>query len=193
MASRRPIPFAHNCSHFVHIQNYLTSFLDDVKDVSGAAASVLWASCRLNRSKMEDAPVFVGWVEDNKAVKLRLQRDHPYAPGECRFGDTHPSKLYSECLKTPAGTVVQRNWGVDRADPTSQRTGEEDYGETHRRSMPIRIDSVYAGTLNVAFKGDPTSQDAEIKKVLGSWAQDPGSELVRYIKDNLDFSGPQAP
>lgn len=192
MASR-PIPFAHNSSHFVHIQNNLTSVLNDVKDIPGLAASVLWASCRLNRSKMEDAPVFCGWVEDNQAIKIRLQRGHPYAPSECRFGDTHPSKLFSDCLTKPAGEVVRRDWNVDKADPTSQRTGEEDYDEKYRRSIPIRVNNIYAGTLNVAFSGNPMDKDDDIKGVLVAWAQDQNSELVRYIKNNLDFAGPSVP
>lgn len=193
MASPRPIPFAHNSSHFVHIQNNLACVLQGVKSTSGLPAKVLWISCRLNRSKTQDMPVFVGWVEDTEAINIRLQKGQPYSPVELRFGDTHPSKLYSDCLAVPLGTVVNRAWVSDQADPSSQRTGENSYGETHRRSIPIQIDNKYVGTLNVAFLGDPDARNAEIQATLINWAQKATSPLVKYIKDNLDFSGPPHP
>ena len=193
MAVPRPIPFARNSSHFVHIQNSLVSVLNTVKMVPGLPAKVLWVSCRLNRSKTEDIPVFVGWVEDHEAVNIRVQKGQPYSPVEFRFGDTHPSKLYTECLAAAPGTVVHRDWGAHQADQTSQRTGETSYGETHRRSIPIRITNRNIGTLNIAFLGDPAPKEAEIKAVLVDFAQTPTSELVKYIERNLDFSGPGHP
>ena len=191
--ARRPIPFARSSSHFVHIQNNLVSVLNDVKAIPGRAAKILWVSCRLNRSKTQDSPVFVGWVEDIEAIDMRVERRRPYAPIEIRFGDTHPSTLYSTCLKTPLGTVIRRTWGPQKADSTSQRIGEKFYGETHRRSIPIRVNNIYAGTLNAAFRGDPADADRKIKNILIQWAQTGNSPLVRYIRDNLDFSGPKCP
>jgi hypothetical protein len=188
----RPIPFARNSSHFVHIQNSLAAVLKNIKSARGLTANVLWVSCRLNRSGTQDSPVFVGWVEDVGAINMRVERRRPYAPIEIRFGDTHPSKLYSQCLKTPLGKVVPRNWGQPhKADATSQRIGETFYGETHRRSVPIKVDNVYAGTLNAAFSGNPSGADGEIKEILVDWAQTEKFALVKYIKDNLDFSGPK--
>lgn len=190
--SGRPIPFARNSSHFVHIQNSLAAVLKNIKAAKGLTAKVLWISCRLNRSEMQNSPVFVGWVEDVGAINMRVMRLRPYSPVEIRFGDTHPSKLYSKCLQTPLGTVVARNWGrPHKADATSQRIGETFYGETHRRSVPIKVDNVYAGTLNAAFSGDPDGADGEIRKILIEWAQTEKSALVKYIEDNLDFSGPK--
>jgi hypothetical protein len=187
----RPIPFARNSSHFVHIQNSLATVLKNLKAVNGLTAEVLWVSCRLNRSETEDSPVFVGWVEDVGAINTRVTRKRPYAPIEIRFGDTHPSRLYSECLKTPLGKVVARNWRQHKADSTSQRIGETFYGETHRRSVPVKVGNLYAGTLNAAFSGDPDGADGEIGKILIEWAQTEKSALVKYIEDNLDFSGPK--
>jgi hypothetical protein len=187
----RPIPFARCSSHFVHIQNSLSSVLNEVKAIPGLAEKILWVSCRLNRSGTQDSPVFVGWVEDMEAIDKRLERRRPYAPIEIRFSDTHPSTLYSTCLKTPLGTIVPRTWGPEKADPTSQRIGEKFYGETHRRSIPVRVNNVYAGTLNIAFRGDPADADRKIKNILIQWAQTGNSPLVRYIRDNLDFSGPK--
>jgi hypothetical protein len=191
--ARRPIPFARCSSHFVHIQNNLISVLKDVKATPGLGAKILWVSCRLNMSKTEDSPVFVGWVENIEAIDLRVERRRPYAPIEIRFGDTHPSTLYSTCLKTPLGAVIRREWEREKADSTSQRIGEKFYGETHRRSIPIKVNNVYAGTLNAAFRGDPAEADRNIKKKLIQWAQTGNSPLVRYIRDNLDFSGPKCP
>jgi hypothetical protein len=189
--SGRPIPFARNSSHFVHIQNNLSAVLKNLKAINGLTGKVLWVSCRLNRSEMENSPVFVGWVEDVGAINTRVTRQRPYAPIEIRFGDTHPSRLYSECLKTPLGRVVVRNWRQHKADSTSQRIGETFYGETHRRSVPIKVGNLYAGTLNAAFSGDPGGADGEIGKMLIEWAQTEKSALVKYIEDHLDFSGPK--
>ncbi len=191
--SGRPIPFARNSSHFVHIQNSLAAVLKDIKNAKGLTAKVLWVSCRLNRSKTQDSPVFVGWVEDIGAMNMRVEKRQPYAPVEIRFGDTHPSALYSTCLSTPLGTVVPRTWGSDKADPTSQRIGEKFYGETHRRSIAIKVQNVYVGTLNAAFLGDPAAAEKRIREILVERAQTANSPLVRYIRANLDFSGPKCP
>lgn len=187
----RPIPFARNCSHFVHIQNSLVAVINQVKAAKGLTAKALWVSCRLNRSGTQASPVFVGWVEDAGAINNRVERRRPYAPIEIRFGDTHPSTLYSTCLSAPLGTIVPRSWRSDKADPTSQRIGERFYGETHRRSIPIKVQNVYVGTLNVAFLGDPSAVEKRIREILVAWAQTANSPLVRYIRDNLDFSGPK--
>ena len=72
--SGRPIPFARNSSHFVHIQNSLAAVLKDIKNAKGLTAKVLWVSCRLNRSKTQDSPVFVGWVEDIGAMNMRVEK-----------------------------------------------------------------------------------------------------------------------
>jgi hypothetical protein len=176
----------------VHIQNSLTSVLKKIKKIPGLPAKILWVSCRLNRSNEENSPVFVGWVEDLEAVNLRVERRRPYAPVEIRFGDTHPSKLFSECLAAPLGKVVPKDWvRADRADSSSQRIGERFYGETHRRSIAIKVGDIYVGTLNAAFLGDPTVADRKVRGILISWAQTGNSPLVRYIKSNLAFSGPR--
>ncbi|HXG53654.1 MAG TPA: hypothetical protein VNN77_19810 [candidate division Zixibacteria bacterium] len=190
----RPIPFARNSSHCLHIQDILACVLRDLKEIPVAGARVLWVSCRLNRTGQTDSPVFCGWVEDVEATAIRLAKGQPYAPLELRFGDTHPSRLFSDCLKVSPGDWVRRDWSKPpQADPTSQRIGESFYGETHRRSVPILIDRVYAGTLNAAFLGDPSAKDDEIKARLVSWSQKPASELVRYVRTNLAYSGPPHP
>jgi hypothetical protein len=189
----RPIPFARNSSHFVHIQNCLLSVLNDIKTIPGLAAKVLWVSCRLNRTGEQDSPVFVGWVEDVEAANKRITKGHHYAPIEVRFSDTHPSKLFSDCLKAPLGTVVHRDWKVHKVEKTCQRIGEKYYNESHRRSIPIKIGNVYVGTLNTAFSGDPAGKERQTKAKLVNWAQKSNSRLVKYIRTNLAYSGPRHP
>jgi hypothetical protein len=169
------------------------SVLNDITNIPDLGAKVLWVSCRLNRTGEQDSPVFVGWVEHVEAANKRITKGHDYAPIEFRFSDTHPSKLFSECLKAPLGTVVHRDWKAHKADGTSQRVGEKYYNESHRRSIPIKIGNIYAGTLNTAFAGDPAGKERQTKAKLVSWAQNPNSRLVKYIKQNLAYSGPRHP
>jgi hypothetical protein len=185
---RESIPFAHNSSHFVNIHNNLVEVLTQIKAIKDLSARVLWVSCRLNRSgEKEASPVFVGWVENNEAINMRVKRQHKFAPIEIRFGDTHPSDLYSECLRKGPGELVRRDWGQQLASPGSQEIGKNFYGETHRRSVAVKINGS-VGTLNAAFQGDPDAADKDIQNILFYWAQDANSGLVSYIKDNLDYS-----
>jgi len=186
---RESIPFAHNSSHFVNIHNNLVEVLTQIKPTKDLKARVLWVSCRLNRSgEKEASPVFVGWVEDNEAISIRVRRQHKFAPVEIRFGDTHPSELYSECLAKGFGEMVRRDWGLQIASPGSQEIGKNFYGETHRRSVAVKVNGGSVGTLNAAFQGDPSAADKDIENILFYWAQDPNSSLVDYIKNNLDYS-----
>jgi hypothetical protein len=195
MSARSTIPLSRTSSDFVYIQNHLVRVLTEIKDdLQAVSTKILWVSCRLNRSKeTTPSPVFVGWVEDMDAINTRVANGYAFAPIELRFSDTHPSKLYLDCMKAPLGTVVPRDWKAIKADPTSQRVGEVFYKETNRRSMPIQVGKAYVGTLNAAFQGDPSNVDQNIKKVLTEWAQTSKSPLVKYITNNLDYSGPSHP
>jgi hypothetical protein len=184
----RPIPFARDSSHFVHIENSLATVLHEIKAIPGLSSTILWVSCRLNRSETGNIPVFAGWFESIEARNIRIRRGFPYAPIQIRFGDTHPSTLYLECLKQPPRQIVRRTWKTDQADSTSQRLGENFYGETHRRSIPVKINNCSVGTLNAAFLGNPGAKDTNIEKILFSWAQSSKSDLVKYIKDKLHYS-----
>jgi len=184
----RPIPFARDSSHFVHVENSLAAVLHEIKAIPGLRSTILWVSCRLNRSGTGNIPVFAGWFESIEARNIRIRNGFPYAPIQIRFGDTHPSALYLECLKQPPRQVVRRTWKTDKADSTSQRLGENFYGETHRRSMAIRINNCSVGTLNAAFLGNPAAKDTKIEKILFDWAQSSKSDLVNYIKDKLHYS-----
>jgi hypothetical protein len=188
LAAGRPIPFARDSSHFVHIENSLATVLRQIRALNGLRSTVLWVSCRLNRSETGDIPVFAGWFESVEAREIRIRRGFPYSPIQIRFGDTHSSSLYRECLRQPPRKVVKRKWGADSADSTSQRLGENYYGETHRRSVPIKINRRSVGTLNAAFLGNPAAKDTGIEKILFRWAQYSNSDLVKYIKDKLHYS-----
>jgi hypothetical protein len=59
--------------------------------------------------------------------------------------------------------------------------------------MPIVIEDLYVGTLNAAFFGDPVASDGKIRDLLIDWAQTEKFPLVKYVKDNLDYSGPRHP
>lgn len=188
-SQRQRIPFGRNSSHFFHIYNDLVEVLTQIraKDLS---SSVLWVSCRLNRSGHKEAsPVFAGWVESNDAIDIRVKKNKEFAPVDLRYNDTHWSKLYEDCLKEGPGKLVIRDWGKDKASPGSQEIGVNFYQETHRRSAAITINRGSVGSLNAAFRGDPTAgEDKKIEEILFRWAQEPKSDLVTYIENNLEYS-----
>lgn len=193
MAKAQPkrdvIPIGRNSSHFVNIHNNLVEVLTQIKAIKGLGARVLWVSCRLNRSgEKEASPVFVGWVEHTESINIRVHRQYKFAPIEIRFSDTHKSELYEECLRKGSGELVRRNWGQQIASPGSQEIGKKFYDENNRRSVAVQINGRSVGTLNVGFQGDPGAVDDDIKGILLNWAQDPNSDLVTYIKENLEYS-----
>jgi hypothetical protein len=199
---RHPIPFGRHSSHFTHIQNALVAVLNEIKSVPNLKAKVLWVSCRLNRTGQQDSPVFAGWVESNEATEIRVAKGFPCPPIDIRFGDTHQSAVYSACFGKPLvrlKTVIPRTWGPkrDQADPTSQKIGENFYGETHRRSIAIAVVGRYVGTLNAGFLGNRDfskgNVERDIERILIRWAQRSDSRLVNYIQKNLQSSGPVHP
>jgi hypothetical protein len=191
MARPRPqrhrIPFGRHSTHFAGIQNSLALVLYEIRAIPALSRTILWVSCRLNRSGTIDSPVFVGWVEDTQAIRIRVQKGYLFAPIDIRFGDTHPSKLYRDCLNAAPGQLVPRKWTSKPESPGSQEIGKNFYDETHRRSVPIKIKGCSVGTLNAAFQGNPAAEDMKIEKILFHWAQKK-SGLVDYIEQNLDYS-----
>jgi hypothetical protein len=183
---RQPIPFGRHSSHFVHIENHLVEVLTDIKAIQDLSPKILWVSCRLNRTGQKDSPVFVGWVEDAQAVRRRVRKGHHYSPIDIRFGDSHPSDLYRECLNKAAGQVVMREWVQHSASSGSQEIGRNFYDETHRRSIAVRISGRAVGTLNAGFRGDPTPEEKNLQYILLEWAQGLNSDLLTYIEQNLE-------
>jgi hypothetical protein len=85
--------------------------------------------------------------------------------------------------------TVLKDWRKQSASPGSQELGKNFYNETHRRSVPVKINGRSVGTLNASFRGDPSDEtDEQIQRVLFHWAQNAKSDLVAYIKENLDYS-----
>jgi hypothetical protein len=190
---RSQIPFPRNSQYFTDIENHLRSVLGAIKGVAGRA-EVLWVSCRLNKTGAQGPePVFAGWVEGDAARGKRFKRGYPNPPIDTHFGGLHVSDLYRACFKAPVGEVVKKHWNGDKASPGSLELGRKYYEETHRRSMPIKIDKDYVGTLNVGFSGDPAPVDQKIKTELQKWAQDSKSPLVTYLSQNLAVSRQRHP
>jgi hypothetical protein len=194
------IPFGRSSWHFVYVQNTLALVLQELKQElkrSGAVdKQILWVTCRLNTSQT-GTPVFAGWVEDSDAITIRVNNGIFCAPIDIRFGDTHVSDLYLECLKL-AGKTVRHS--KQPASSGSQEIGKNFYGETNRMSVPIKIADRSVGTLNAAFIGSPVapdpvrrdskidkSADTDIEKIMVRWAQDDKSDLVTYVEKNLNY------
>ena len=178
------IPFGRSTWHFTYVQNVLASVLLEIKSIKALEKKILWVSCRLNTTKTGN-PVFAGWVESDEAITIRVKKGLLSAPIDIRFGDTHPSDLYLNCLKLSPGKILPSK---RPASSGSQEIGKNFYDETDRRSAPIKIADRSVGTLNAAFLGDPASQDQKIKDILVKWAQDKSSDLVTYIQNNLEYS-----
>jgi hypothetical protein len=180
------IPFGRNSWHFQYLKAAITSVVSEIQSIPGAKEKILWVSCRLNTTKTR-TPVFSMWVESHLAITTRVNKGIGTAPIDIRHGDTHLSTLYRDCLAAGPGQVVPRDWSKQVADSTSQEIGRNFYEETHRRSVAIQIDGKTVGSLNAGFKGDPASEDSEIRDVLVKWAQHTNSDLVQFIRDHLDY------
>lgn len=154
----------------------LRAFLRDL----GNQRQSLYASCRLNRSGVTDAPVFIAWVETASGVRNRRALGHPHPPS--RFGDEHRSRVFTDCCRLPAGRPLNRNWRTDYADHDSLEYGRKWYRETHRKSLAIIVDGNTVGTVNVGFEADPTNT---VDNTFRWWAQASQSELVNTIRDIL--------
>jgi len=192
--ARVKIPGGVTPEHFLEINNLLVQFLKDVKEVARNARP-MWASCRLNESRDDISPVFVGWVEDDSLRERRLKRNEPH-PGLFRFGDDHYSEVFEDCVKQP-GVVKKRDWKQDLDHPVkgqwmvNAKKISVGMGVMYRRSIGIKVEKCAAGTINVGFAGDPTKVDGAVGRVLKKWAG-PNSELVSYLRDQFELRGPKA-
>lgn len=162
---------------FLEVSNLLIKALKDLESVKGG-----WVTTRLNETGRKDpSPMFVGWVEHKDLEAKRIQRNEP-DPGLFRFGDDHYSKIYEECLQNP-GSVRKRNWNVDKPELTG-KTLDIKAGIMHRRSIAVKVDGGYVGTLNAGFFEDPGDT---ADSTMNRWAQSPNSELVKYLQDHFLF------
>jgi hypothetical protein len=191
--ARAKIPGGVTPEHFLEINHLLIRFLMNVKDVAKGAAP-MWASCRLNESRDDISPVFVGWVEDTALERRRIAKNQPH-PGLFRFGDDHYSEIFEDCVKHP-GVVRKRDWHQDLADPVRGQWMDNakkisvGMGVMYRRSIGIKVERWCAGTINIGFDKNPARVDSSVARVMKNWAN-PNSPLVRYLRDNFDLGGPK--
>jgi hypothetical protein len=160
MARPRPqrhrIPFGRHSTHFAGIQNSLALVLYEIKAVPALSKTILWVSCRLNRTGTIDSPIFVGWVEDVQAIRIRVQKGHLFAPIDIRFGDTHRPN-YIAIVKGGAGRLVPESGHQNRKVQGVKRSGKTSMTDSSQIGA-IKIKGYSVGTLNAAFQGDPAAQ-----------------------------------
>jgi hypothetical protein len=192
--AKASIPAGITPEQFVDIKNFLANVLEEL-GTAAPRARPMWASCRLNESRDDVSPIFVGWVEHPLLRQQRIRRNEP-DPGLFRFGDDHYSQIYEECVNEP-GVVKKRDWKRDLRDPVKGRwmfnanKSSVEAGVMYRRSIGIAVDSRSIGTLNVGFAGKPNGADRKIATVMKKWAS-PDYEFVSYLRDNFELAGPPA-
>lgn len=191
--ARAKIPGGVTPEHFLEINNFLGQFLQDVKDVA-KGAKPMWASCRLNESRDDISPVFIGWVEDDSLKERRLKRNEPH-PGLFRFGDDHYSEIFDDCVKHP-GVIKKRDWKRDLAHPVrgqwmnNAKMLSVGLNVMYRRSIGIKGQKSAVGTINVGFDADPSKVDGAVGRVMKKWAGR-SSALVGYLRDHFELGEPK--
>jgi hypothetical protein len=190
--AKAKIPAGVTPEHFLEIDNFLNQFLSDVKRIARATRP-MWASCRLNESRQDISPVFIGWVEDDAFRELRLKKNEAH-PGLFRFGDDHYSEIYEDCVKQP-GVIKKRDWSDDLGHPVrgqwmvNARKLSVGMGVMHRRSIAIKIGKHAVGTINVGFQANPGKADRAIARVMKNWSHQ-DSPFITYLRDNFELGGP---
>jgi hypothetical protein len=181
--------------HYVKIKNILQSVLRDIEDIVGRDPK--WVSCRLNQSGVSGPkPFFLGWLENPELRRIRKNHHKP-EPGPFRFLADTEAETYSNCLNNPT-KILEQQWPVAHIRPPDPPILEElklylrggyfqlPYGnETLRLSIAIKADNRYVGTLNTGLTNDPGDR---LDRKMMDWAQGNQSDLVRYVKDEFDFS-----
>ncbi len=190
--AKAKIPGGITPEHFIQIRNLLNEVLKDIETATGREPK--WVSSRLNETARDDvSPFFVGWVENEELRSKRVSKNLP-DPGLFRFADNIHTRIYAECLdvKGPGG-VKRRDWAKDGAEMFGKNLYVSHVGlfdlhdETHRRSIAIKMDKRYVGTLNAGLSKD---LGVSIDRKLQYWAQDPKSALVQYLSREFELAGP---
>jgi hypothetical protein len=190
--ARSKIPGGVTPQHFLDINNLLIQFLRDVRTAAKGVAP-MWASCRLNESRDDISPVFIGWVEDASLEARRIARNQPH-PGLFRFGDDHYSEIFEDCVKQP-GVVKKRDWHQDLAHPVKGQWMDNakklsvGLGVMYRRSIGLKVHKTSVGTINIGFNRNPAKAEAAIARVMKNWSH-ADSALVKYLSDNFELGGP---
>jgi hypothetical protein len=185
---KKMIPGGITLEDFVKIREILRKILDE----TGAEI----VNMRLNKTgKANAAPVFVGWVENERVKNLRLQRNEP-DPGFSRLGDTVAAKEYEETLnrtvKDQKPAILDRDW-CDRLHEKSpeQKALVPRSGVMYQKLIGIVVDQGgvlhCVGTLNFGFKKPTDAQKSNVERFIEGLAQGENSELSKYLKQEFDF------
>jgi hypothetical protein len=191
------IPVEVSFEHYMAMRSILQHALQDIELTAGYEPK--WLTCRLNRSGTADTQdaYFLGWVENQSLRDIRIGLDKP-DPGLFRFLDPVHGDTYRTALKNPT-QILWQEWqhGHGRAGAPRQQPLKlfQDNGfyqltsgcEICRRSIAIKVDSRYAGTLNIGLSSDPGDALDDKLKI---WGQHATSELVQYIKNEFNLGGP---
>lgn len=165
-----------------------------LRNILGQTHAML-VNMRLNKTGIKDpAPVFVGWVEHDELKKIRLDKNES-DPGLYRFGDTVGSKTYTETLLAK-GAIKERDWSVSLTEKhAEQKALAPKAGVMYQKLIGIIVEEGSVrrcvGTLNLGFYRKPDAQVVHnAERIMKDWAQNPGSQLVKFLKANFEFGGP---
>lgn len=191
------IPEGLNESHFAEFEKKLKAFLKDFPTRAGRVTS------RLNRSDKNTAsPVWMGAVESQKIIKLRIQKKDPTYLGAARFKHENRSNVYKETLTDPSGGIVWRDWTQSGSEKPPQNTQANGYGPKGgcrwQAFIAIRIPKgnrhQHVGTLTAGFDTNLSATDkGRVENVMKKWAQSSASTIVRYLRapNRFKLGGPQ--
>ncbi len=183
--TKAKIPGEISLAHYAEINKLLLGVLKETDAMQAVA--------RLNETgKQEPAPVFVGWVENSKRARARLERNEPH-PSLLRAGDRDSSTTYEKCFSDGS---VERDWMKPehvqerRSNELclSQKTGVNyllviriEAGENGKRRRGV-------GVLGVGFDKKPDNVTT-IEEILKKWAQSNSGGLVHYLTDHFELGG----
>jgi hypothetical protein len=183
--TRAKIPGQISLTHYAEINKLLLEVLSDTKAMQVVA--------RLNETgKEEPAPVFVGWVEDDKRARVRLQTNDSH-PALLRAGDRDSSTTYEMCF---CNGIVERDWM--NPNHVQQRKSIElclsqKTGVNYLRVIRIEVSDenqqrLGVGVLGAGFSAKPDDLD-KVDDILRSWAQSDKHDLVPYLTKNFELGG----
>jgi hypothetical protein len=183
--TRAKIPGQISLTHYTEINRLLLEVLSDTNAMQVVA--------RLNETgKEEPAPVFVGWVEDDKRARVRLQTNDSH-PALLRAGDRDSSTTYEMCF---CNGIVERDWM--NPNHVQQRKSIElclsqKTGVNYLRVIRIEVSDenqqrLGVGVLGAGFSAKPDDLD-KVDDILRSWAQSDKHDLVPYLTKNFELGG----
>jgi hypothetical protein len=190
------IPVDVSFEHYMAVKSILQHALQDFELTIGYEPK--WLTCRLNQSGTASTgdAYFLGWLENQSLREIRIGLGKP-DPGLFRFMDPVHGNTYKHALATPNRISCQTWQGRNPPPPAKLKelklyrpNGQYNMTtgcETCRRSVVIKVENRYVGTLNMGFSKDP---EKNLDKKLFEWGQSQTSELVQYLKNEFNLGGP---